>query len=82
MCLGVPMKVVEVDPPVGELGGLRCKINLSLLDNVSVGDYVIVHAGYAIERLDEKVARKTLQFMSTLSRGGSRTAPTPGHDRT
>lgn len=67
MCLGVPMKVVEVDPAVGELGGLRCKINLSLLDSVSVGDYVIVHAGYAIERLDEKVARKTLQFMSTLS---------------
>lgn len=67
MCLGVPMRVVELDPPVGELGGLRCKINLSLLDSVSVGDYVIVHAGYAIERLDEKVARKTLQFMSTLS---------------
>lgn len=66
MCLGVPMKVVEVDPAVGELGGLRCKINLSLLDSVSVGDYVIVHAGYAIEKLEEEVARQTILLISTI----------------
>lgn len=73
MCLGVPMKVVEVDPAVGELGGLRCKINLSLLDSVSVGDYVIVHAGYAIEKLEEEVARQTLLLMSSISRPTSGT---------
>lgn len=71
MCLGVPMKVVEVDPPVGELGGLRCKINLSLLEGVSAGDYVIVHAGYAIEKLEEEVARQTLKLMQDLGRGNS-----------
>ncbi len=75
MCLGVPMKVVELDPPVGELGGLRCKINLSLLDSVSVGDYVIVHAGYAIEKLEEKVAQQILKLIQDLG------AKTPGHDR-
>ncbi|MDI6760575.1 MAG: HypC/HybG/HupF family hydrogenase formation chaperone [Candidatus Brocadiaceae bacterium] len=66
MCLGVPMKVVELDPPVGELGGLRCRINLSLLDSASVGDYVIVHAGYAIEKLEEEVAQQTLKLMQDL----------------
>ncbi len=68
MCLGVPMRVVEIDPPVGELGGLRCRISLSLLDGVSVGDYVIVHAGYAIERLEEDAAKQTIQVMKDLSR--------------
>jgi hydrogenase expression/formation protein HypC len=63
------MRVVEVDPPVGELGGLRCKISLSLLDGVSVGDYVIVHAGYAIEKLEEEVAQQTLRFMKDLGLG-------------
>ncbi len=67
MCLGVPMKVVDLNPPTGELGGLRCKINLSLIEGVSVGEYVIVHAGYAIEKLEEKQAQETLKLMSDLS---------------
>ncbi|HHT9120849.1 MAG TPA: HypC/HybG/HupF family hydrogenase formation chaperone [Candidatus Hypogeohydataceae bacterium YC41] len=67
MCLGVPMRVVEIEPSVGELGGIRCRINLSLLEDVSVGDYVIVHAGYAIEKLEEGVAKQTIRLMQDLS---------------
>ena len=70
MCLGVPMKVVEVDPPVGELGGLRCKINLSLLDSVSVGDYVIVHAGLAISKINEKEAEEVFQYLRRVDELG------------
>ncbi|MFN3466473.1 MAG: HypC/HybG/HupF family hydrogenase formation chaperone [Candidatus Brocadiales bacterium] len=71
MCLGVPMRVAEKNGStgVGELGGLRRRINLSLLEGVSVGDYVIVHAGYAIEKLEEQVAQQTLLLMSAI--GGS-----------
>lgn len=73
MCLGVPMRLVELqgNKAVGELGGLRRRIDLSLLEGASVGDYVIVHAGYAIEKLEEEIAQQTLKLMQDLGRGNS-----------
>jgi hydrogenase expression/formation protein HypC len=63
------MKVVEIaaDSAVGEVGGIRRKINLVLVDGVEVGDYVIVHAGFAIEKLDEDDAMETLRLLSELA---------------
>ncbi len=69
MCLALPVKVVEVGPgdaAVVDLGGVRKQISLALLDGVQVGDYVILHVGYALSRLDPEEAQKTLALFSEL----------------
>ena len=69
MCLALPVKVVEVGPgdsAVVDLGGVRKEIWLALLDGVQVGDYVILHVGYALSRLDPEEAEKTLALFSEL----------------
>ncbi|MFO7791489.1 MAG: HypC/HybG/HupF family hydrogenase formation chaperone [Candidatus Saliniplasma sp.] len=62
MCLAVPGKIqdIEGDNAKIDFGGVTRDANVSLVD-VEVGDYVIVHAGYAIEHLDEEEARKSLE---------------------
>ena len=58
MCLGVPLKIIEIDGMngVGEVEGLRRNMRLDFIKEPKVGEYVIVHAGFAIERLPEKQA--------------------------
>ncbi len=66
MCLGVPMQVVNIDGTdiVAEIDGVKREASLMILDDeVMVGDFVIVHAGFAISKLDEQEARETLQMM-------------------
>ncbi len=60
MCLAVPMKVVALDGDFAEVEarGVRARAGLHLLDEVKVGDYVLVHAGFAIEQVDEEAARE------------------------
>ena len=67
MCLAVPMKLVKIKGLTGiaELGNLQREIGLLLLENVKVGDYVIVHAGYAIQKLDEKEALGTISLLES-----------------
>ena len=63
MCLAIPVKVVEVLPnqqAVIDLAGVRKEISTALLDTVQVGDYVILHVGYAIGKLDTDEALRTL----------------------
>ncbi len=59
MCLAVPLKIVEIDGlnGVGEVEGLRRRMRLDFIKEPSVGEYVIVHAGFAIERLGEEQAK-------------------------
>jgi hydrogenase expression/formation protein HypC len=69
MCLAIPCKVCELkadDAAIVEVGGIRKEISLSLVDGVAVGDYVIVHVGYALTRLDPDEAEKTLQAFAEL----------------
>jgi len=68
MCLAVPMRVVSVEGALGtvELGGAQQPVNLSLLADVKPGEYVIVHAGFALERLDETEARRTIELIKQL----------------
>jgi len=71
MCLGVPMRVVSIDGTdiVAEIDGVRREASLMVLDDeVRVGDYVIVHAGFAISRLDEAEAEETLRLMREVFR--------------
>ena len=69
MCLGVPAKVMERngDAAVVELGGVRREISLMLLDGISVGEWVIVHAGFAIEKLSEEEAEQTLSLLREIA---------------
>jgi hydrogenase expression/formation protein HypC len=66
MCVGVPMQVVSVegDLAMTEVDGVKREASLMLLDqDVQVGDFVIIHAGFAISKLDEEDARETLAMM-------------------
>lgn len=72
MCLALPVRVVEMGAgPTGDwalvnLGGVTKEISLALLDGVEVGDYVILHVGYALSKLDPEEAAKTLALFSQL----------------
>jgi len=70
MCLAVPMKLLKIDGDVGsaELGGIVKEISLSLLDEVKIGDYVLIHAGFAIQKLDEKEALDTISLLNELGK--------------
>ncbi len=66
MCVGVPMRVVSIagSDAMAEIDGVQRAASLMLLDDeVAVGDFVIVHAGFAIARLDEAEAQETLRMM-------------------
>lgn len=69
MCLGIPMKIVEVkdNMAMAELGGVKREIGLSLVKDIKMGDFVIVHAGFAIDKLDEKEAQKNLSLLQELT---------------
>ncbi len=71
MCLAVPMRVEKLlqdDMAVVEMGGVRKIISLALVENVQQGDYVIVHVGFALTRLDATEAHKTLELFATIAR--------------
>ncbi len=74
MCLAVPGKIVEIDKEKNQAtidygNGTKRKANISLL-NVSVNDYVLVHAGFAIQKVDPKEAQETLEiFRNMLNQG-------------
>ena len=73
ICLAIPVKVVEVgagDTAIVELGGVRKEISLALLSDVQVGDYVILHVGYALSKLDPEEAEKTLALFAELNQSG------------
>jgi hydrogenase expression/formation protein HypC len=70
MCVGVPMKIVEINYPmaVAEAKGVKRNISLMLLpeDEVKVGDYVMVHVGNAIEVIDEKEAQEIWEVLDEV----------------
>ncbi len=70
MCLAIPVRVVAVldDQWVeAEVGGIRSRVSIALIDTVAVGDYVIAHAGYAITRLNVEEAEKTLALFDEIA---------------
>jgi hydrogenase expression/formation protein HypC len=71
MCLAIPAKVVqklENDQALVEVGGVRNQISLMLVEDVTVGDYVIVHVGFAIARLNADEAAKSLALFDEIAR--------------
>ena len=69
MCLAVPMRVVAIDGDTArvETDGVARDVSLALVPDAELGDHVIVHAGYALERLDEEAAAETLRLFRGVS---------------
>jgi hydrogenase expression/formation protein HypC len=72
MCLAIPaqiIKLLEDQRALVNLGGIEKEISTSLLADVAEGDYVILHVGYALTRLDEQEAKKTLLLFADMMQG-------------
>ena len=72
MCLGVPMQVKTIENEVAmcEIDGVQREASLMMLDDVKIGDYVLIHAGFAIEKIDDDEAQLTLKaFREALDMG-------------
>ena len=69
MCLAIPLRIAEINGKegVGEANGLRRKIRLDFIREPKVGDYVIVHAGFAIERMSERQALDNLRAIQEVT---------------
>ena len=70
MCLALPVEVMELgagDTAIVDLGGVRKEISVALLDEVKVGDYVILHVGYALSKLDPEEAAATLALFAQMN---------------
>jgi hydrogenase expression/formation protein HypC len=82
MCLAVPARVVELldnDRATVNLGGVKTTVSLALVEDVAVDDYVIVHVGYAINRLDPAEAERTLALLAEagMAQSGDAVAAPP-----
>ena len=65
MCLAVPLKITKIEgkSAVGEAGGLSQRVRVDFIPDLEVGDYVMVHAGFAIERMSEQEALEGLDLL-------------------
>jgi hydrogenase expression/formation protein HypC len=73
MCLAIPVRVTELlsgDRALVSAGGIVREIDTALVDDLRVGDYVILHVGYALSKLDEVEAQKTLEAIAAIGASG------------
>jgi hydrogenase expression/formation protein HypC len=75
MCLAIPSKIIKIENGMAtiDVDGVTREASLLLLEDAGIGDYVIVHAGFAIHKIDEAAALETLQFLkeaAALVEGG------------
>jgi len=70
MCLAIPAKVISLSESgmaSVEIGGVKKDVSVSLIEDVSVGDYVIIHTGFALSKLDPEEAEKTLELFAEMA---------------
>lgn len=70
MCLAIPSEIIEIKEKMAtiDLGGVRREVSLLLLpEEASVGDYVLVHAGFAIHKIDKEAAEETLKLLEEIA---------------
>lgn len=79
MCLGIPAKITRIDGELGEanINGATIQIGLHLLEDPQLGDYVLVHTGYALEKLSEEEALNTLETIRQLEKLNSESPDLP-----
>ncbi len=70
MCLGVPAKVLEIrgEKALVDFGGVTREAFITLLDDVKIGDYVMIHTGYAIEKLKPEEAEEILKMLEEVNK--------------
>ncbi len=71
MCLAIPVRIerlIDAQHAIADIGGVRKQINIALVDDLQVGDYVILHVGYALNKLDPEEAARTLALFEQLGR--------------
>ena len=68
MCLAIPARIVKIENGMGtiDMDGTQREVSLLLQEDAIVGDYVIVHAGFAIHRVDEEEALESLKFLKQM----------------
>ncbi|MBC8439973.1 MAG: HypC/HybG/HupF family hydrogenase formation chaperone [Deltaproteobacteria bacterium] len=68
MCLAIPAKIIEINGKIAkvDVDGVIRETSIILIDDVKIGDYVIVHAGFAINILDEEAALQTLEYLRSI----------------
>jgi hydrogenase expression/formation protein HypC len=69
MCLAIPVKIVSIDGDAAEteIGGVRRRVSIVFTPEASVGDYVLLHTGYAIGVIDEAEAEETLKLLEEIA---------------
>lgn len=69
MCLAIPLKIAEINgkEALAEIEGVKSKIRIDFIKDLKVGDYVLVHAGFALERLDEKQALENMELIKEVT---------------
>jgi hydrogenase expression/formation protein HypC len=69
MCLSIPAKVIDIDGYIAEvsIGGTILKAGLQMVENISIGDYVLLHAGFAIQKISEDEALETFKILQEMS---------------
>jgi hydrogenase expression/formation protein HypC len=72
MCLAIPARVIQIEEGLGlvELGGVVREASFMLLPDAQVGDYVLLHAGYALQKVDEWEAEETMRLLAELAEAG------------
>ncbi len=74
MCLAVPGKIVKIEEnkkkAIADFMGIKRKIDISLLEECSVSDYVLVHVGFAIQKIDEKTAKQSYRLLDEFEKTG------------
>ena len=70
MCLGIPGKIIEIGENAAkvDVGGLLRDISLDVCPEVSVGEYVLIHTGFAIQKVDEEEAKETLELLREMAK--------------
>ncbi len=69
MCLSIPAKIVSIDGNMAEVsvGGSLFKAGLHMIENAKVGDYILLHAGFAIQKISEEDAAETLKILKEMN---------------
>ena len=80
MCLAIPARVVELLPgqrAVVDLGGVRKEVSIDLVDDAQLDDYVVIHVGYAIGKIDPEEAQRTLDLFAEFAEAQNSLQPLP-----
>ncbi len=78
MCLAIPAEVTKLLPDemaIVSIDGVSKEISVALIEDLAVGDYVIIHVGYALTKIDPEEARRTLELLRELSGEGEGVSP-------